>query len=67
MNAQAYIQSRYRDYVNLTKEVAEAPRFAQGKDLGYCMLFGSVVVSDDGTFECVGRDEALALILQKFW
>ena len=67
MNAQAYIQSRYRDYSNLTKEVAEAPSFGQGKDLGYCMLFNSTVVSDDGTFECANRDEALALILQKFW
>ena len=67
MNVQAYIQSRYRDYSNLPKEVAEAPRFGQGKDLGYCMLFNSTVVSDDGTFECSGRDEALALILQKFW
>ena len=67
MNAQTYIQSRYRDYCALTHEVAEAPRFGQGTDLGYCMLFGSTVVSDDGTFECGGRDEALALILEKFW
>ena len=67
MNTQAYIQSRYRDYSNLTKEVAEAPKFGQGRDLGYCMLFNSTVVSDDGTFECANRDEALALILQKFW
>lgn len=67
MNAQAYIQSRYRDYSNLTKEVAEAPRFGQGKDLGYCMLFNSTVVTDEGEFKCAGREEALVLILQKFW
>ena len=67
MNAQTYIQSRYRDYCALTHEVAEAPKFGQGRDLGYCMLFNSTVVTDDGTFECGGRDEALALILQKFW
>lgn len=67
MNAQAYIQSRYRDYCNLTSEIAEAPTFGQGKDLGYCMLFSSTVVTEDESFKCEGRDEALALILKKFW
>ena len=67
MNAQAYIQSRYRDYCNLTAEVAEAPKFGQGKDLGYCFPLGSTVVTEDESFKCAGRDEALALILEKFW
>ena len=67
MNAQTYIQSRFRDYTNLTHEIAESPKFAQGKDLGYCMLFGSTVVTDGESFKCKGRDEALALILKKFW
>lgn len=62
-----YIQSRKRDFVNLTYEIAEAPKFAQGKDLGYCFLMGSTVYADDEIIVCKGREEALAVILKKFW
>lgn len=65
--ATRYLQARFRDYLSLTHEVAEAPRFAQGKDLGYCFLMGSTVYTDGGIFPCAGRDEALALILDLFW
>ena len=66
--AERYIQSRFRDYMTLTYEIAGAPKHGGVVDLGYCKLIDQCrVEASGGVFEFRGLVEASAFILRRFW
>lgn len=65
--AARYIQSRGRDYISLTQDMAEAPATDGVKDLGYCKFTCNTVTHGDQTQHFRGITEVSAYILRKFW
>lgn len=65
--AEAYVQSRHRDYSSLTHEIAEA-RKGSVADLGYCKLIQNHQVQiKDTTHSFDSFTAACAFILRRFW
>ena len=65
--AEAYVQSRHRDYSSLTHEIAEA-RKGSVADLGYCKLIDNrQVMIKETTHSFDSFTAACAFILRKFW
>lgn len=66
--AERYNESRFRDFMALTREIAEAPKEGSTIDLGYCKLIDHCKVQvRAATFEFRGLAEASAFILRRFW
>lgn len=65
--AEAYLQARHRDAVNLTHEIQQA-RKGNEADLGYCVIVDNRFVKIGlQIHEMKSWTEALAFILRKFW
>ena len=67
LSAARYIQSRGRDYISLTQDMAEAPATEGVKDLGYCKFTCNTVTHNGKTAHFRGITEVSAYILRKFW
>lgn len=67
MNAEAYLQSRHRDYFSLSREIAEA-RKGNIVDLGYCQIVDNrEVIQGQTRTVCGSLAEAVAFVLRRFW
>ena len=65
--AEAYLQARHRDLQALTHEIGQA-RKGNTADLGYCTIIDNRFVKIGMQIhELPSWNDALALILRKFW